>query len=173
VLEADLLLHVRDVSHPETEAQKADVEQVLSGLGIEMAMGDDGVLPSTGRTILEVLNKIDLMEPDQRQSLLDQAKRDPRLIPISAATGEGCDALLAEIERQLAADRLVVTYHLGHDQGSAVSWLYQHGEVLERADNDESAELTVRLSPTDVERFERLHGREMRNGMASGGEHLS
>jgi GTP-binding protein HflX len=173
VLEADLLLHVRDVSHPETEAQKADVEQVLSGLGIEMAMGDDGVLPSTGRTILEVLNKIDLMEPDQRQSLLDQAKRDPRLVPISAATGEGCDALLAEIERQLAANRLVVTYHLGHDQGSAVSWLYQHGEVLERADNDESAELTVRLSPTDVERFERLHGREMRNGMASGGEHLS
>jgi GTP-binding protein HflX len=174
VLEADLLLHVRDVSHPETDAQKADVEQVLSGLGIEMATGDDGVLPSTGRTILEVLNKIDLMEADQRQSLLDQAKRDPRLVPISAVTGEGCDALLAEIERQLAANRLVVTYHLGHDQGGAVSWLYQHGEVLERADSDESAELTVRLSPTDVERFERLHGRDMRNGMtASGGEHLS
>ncbi|TXH34836.1 MAG: GTPase HflX [Rhodospirillaceae bacterium] len=174
VLEADLLLHVRDVSHPETEAQKADVEQVLSGLGIEMATGDDGVLPSTGRTILEVLNKIDLMEADQRQNLLDQAKRDPRLVPISAVTGEGCDALLAEIERQLAANRLVVTYHLGHDQGSAVSWLYQHGEVLERADSDESAELTVRLSPTDVERFERLHGRDMRNGMTvSGGEHLS
>jgi len=158
VLESDLLLHVRDVSHPETEAQKADVEHVLQGLGIEMpAVSDDG-MPVESPNILEVLNKIDLMEPELRQRLADQAERDPRLIPISAITGDGCDELLTKIEHYLAANRLVVTYQLGHDRGSAVSWLYQHGEVLERADTDDAAELTVRLSPMDVERFERLHG---------------
>ncbi len=163
VLEADLLLHVRDVSHPDTEAQKADVEHVLQGLGIETPTMDapaaeNGTAISGGRPMLEVLNKIDLMEPEQRDRLMDQAKRDPRLMPISAVTGEGCDDLLAAIEQNLAANRQVVTYHLTHDRGSAVSWLYQHGEVLERADGEEAAELTVRLSPTDIERFERLHG---------------
>jgi GTPase len=180
VLEADLLLHVRDVSHPETEAQKADVEHVLQGLGIEMpAVSDDGRPVESSRTILEVLNKIDLMEPELRERLVDQAQRDPRLIPISAITGEGCGELLTEIEHHLAANRLVVTYQLTHDRGSAVSWLYQHGEVLERADTDDAAELTVRLSPMDVERFERLHGSGTRdgnntsNGLTADGERLS
>jgi len=154
VLEADLLLHVRDVSHPETEAQKADVQHVLQGLGIDLSAEQT----EAGRPWLEVLNKIDLLEAEAHGQLLAQASRDSTLVPISAVSGEGCDALLSCIEEMLATNRLIRLYRLGHEQGGAVSWLYQNGEVLERVDRDEWAELTVRLAPVEIERFSRQFG---------------
>ncbi|HEX9447320.1 MAG TPA: GTPase HflX [Dongiaceae bacterium] len=154
VLEADLLLHVRDVSHPETEAQKVDVQQVLQGLGIDLT----GSTGDAGRPWLEILNKTDLLDDEQREQVHSQAKRDDTILPISAVSGEGCAALLSRIEDALATNRLVRRYRLAHDQGSPLSWLYQHGEVLERLDEDEWTELTVRLAPLDLERFARQFG---------------
>ena len=153
VLEADLLLHVRDISHPETDAQKTDVQQVLQGLGIDLA----AEATQGSRNWLEILNKIDLLAPETREQLLAQAERETGIVPISAVSGEGCDDLLARIEDMLATNRLIRRYRVPHDQGAAVSWLYQHGEVLDREDRDEWAELIVRLAPVDVERFTRLY----------------
>jgi GTP-binding protein HflX len=148
VLEADLLLHVRDISHPESEGQKADVESVLDGLGL-------GDVLKTG--MIEVLSKTDLLSDDERAVIQEQSRRNPNLMAISALTGDGCDELLAEIERRLAVRRSTQTYRLGHDQGGAIAWLYQHGEVVDRQDEPEYSDLTVRLAPEDVERFERMH----------------
>lgn len=153
VLEADLLLHVRDISHPETDAQKADVQQVLQGLGIDLA----AEATKAGRNWLEILNKIDLLAPELREQILAQAERETVIVPISAVSGEGCDDLLARVEDMLATNRLIRRYRVPHDQGAAVSWLYQHGEVLDREDQDEWAELIVRLAPVDVERFTRFY----------------
>lgn len=148
VLEADLLLHVRDVSHPESEGQKADVESVLAGLGLGEAL-------KTG--MIEVLSKTDLLSEDQRAAVQEQCRRNPDIMAISALTGDGCDELLAEIEHRLAVRRSTQVYRLGHDQGGAIAWLYQHGEVLQRQDEPDHSDLTVRLAPEDAERFERMH----------------
>lgn len=145
VLEADLILHVRDIAHPETEAQKADVEAVLRGLGLDVETVDG---------MIEVLNKIDALPTEELARIEDLARRDPRVIAVSAFTGAGCDRLLAEVETRLARGRLVATYHLGHDRGGDIAWLYEHGEVLERTDDEDGANLTVRLSPDDRNRFE-------------------
>ena len=145
VLEADLVLHVRDIAHPETDAQKADVEAVLEGLGLEHHVVHD---------MIEVLNKIDALPADDAERITDLARRDHQVAAVSALTGAGCNHLLEEIEQRLARDRQVATYRLGHDRGGDIAWLYQHGEVLERHDDEEGASLTVRLSADDRRRFE-------------------
>jgi len=148
VLEADLLLHVRDASHPETEGQKADVEAVLRSLGVE----------GIEERMIEVLNKIDRIEPEGREALLETAKRHHPAVAISAIEGEGCDRLIAMIESRLRSTRSTQTYRLAHEQGAAGAWLYEHGEVQERRDEEQYFELTVRLAPEDSERFERRFG---------------
>jgi GTP-binding protein HflX len=145
VLEADLVLHVRDIAHPETDAQKADVEAVLEGLGLDHHVVHD---------MIEVLNKIDALAAEDAERIADLARRDHQVAAVSALTGAGCERLLAEIEERLARDRQVATYRLGHDRGGDIAWLYQHGEVLERHDDEAGASLTVRLSADDRRRFE-------------------
>jgi GTP-binding protein HflX len=147
VLEADLLLHVRDASHPEAEGQKADVEAVLGNLGLDRL----------GERVIEVLNKIDRIEPEARAALLEQTKRHHPVVAISAITGEGCDALIATIEGRLGERLLTLTYRLGHEQGAAAAWLYQHGEVLARQDEPDYSAMTVRLAPEEAERFEQRY----------------
>jgi GTP-binding protein HflX len=148
VLEADLLLHVRDASHPETEGQKADVEAVLQSLGVE----------GIQERMIEVLNKIDRIEPEARDALVEHAKRHHPVVAISAISGEGCDRLIDMIESRLRQTLFALTYRLPHEQGAAGAWLYEHGDVQERRDESEYYELTVRLSPEDSERFERRFG---------------
>ncbi|GIK96153.1 MAG: GTPase HflX [Alphaproteobacteria bacterium] len=148
---ADLILHVRDISHPDTAAQQRDVEAVLRDLGLADQVD--------GGRLVEVLNKIDLMEPDARAALVEQTHRAGNQVLISAATGEGNDALLGEIDRRLASAWQVMEYRLPHDQGGAIAWLYDHGQVLERRDEEDFAYLRVRLDPADVSRFDRMgHG---------------
>jgi GTP-binding protein HflX len=149
VLEADLLLHVRDASHPETEGQKADVEAVLQSLGVA------GI---EGERMIEVLNKIDRIEPEAREALLEQAKRHRPVVAISAVNGEGCDQLIDMIQSRLRHTRFTLTYRLPHQEGAAGAWLYEHGEVQERRDESDYYEMTVRLTPEDSERFERRYG---------------
>ena len=147
VEEADLLLHVRDVSHPETATQRDDVHAVLRELGLADAIE---------HTMIDALNKIDRLDQAARDQLLSQAARDPRGVPISAVTGEGCDALLAAIDRRLAASRQVLDVRLRHRDSSVIAWLYDHGEVLGRRDDAEFSYLRVSLDPTDVSRLQRL-----------------
>jgi GTP-binding protein HflX len=149
VLEADVILHVRDVAHPESDGQKVDVEAVLAGLGLGHEITD---------AMFEVLNKTDLLDDARRDALLAQAERDPRLRPISALTGDGIDALLAAVDARLSAQRQTVGYQLRHEDGAAMAWLYAHGEVLDRTDTEQNTEITVRLAPEDIQRFERQFG---------------
>jgi GTP-binding protein HflX len=155
VQEADLLLHVRDISHPESASQQSDVHAVLGDLGLDEVVE---------QTMIEVLNKVDLLDPVARSQLQNQATRDARVVPISAATGEGCDGLLQAIDRRLAASRQVVEVRLRHRDGGVIAWLYDHGEVLGRRDDEEFSYLRVSLDPADVSRLQRLRADAERAG---------
>jgi GTP-binding protein HflX len=146
VAAADIILHVRDVAHPDTSSQRSDVLGVLN----EMASGENPTLDQnwSGRTI-EVLNKADLLG-----GIADVPGTDASAIAVSALTGEGLDALRAALDARLAAGMETVDYALPPADGSRIAWLYQHGEVLSREDADDSIRLTVRLSPADRARFE-------------------
>ncbi len=145
VREADIIVHVRDISHPECEAQKEDVHQVLQELGLEQAV-DDG--------LIELLNKIDLLDPEARAALRGAALRSNYpMIPASAVTGEGCDALLQTLDDRLAKGRDVVDLAVSLADGATLAWLYRRGEVLSRTDDDAHAHLCVRLDPADLARL--------------------
>ena len=142
---ADLIIHVRDVSHPETEAQREDVHRVLRELGLESAV-------ETG--MVEVLNKIDRLDPDMRDIVVNQARRRPLQAPVSALTGEGCERLLGLIDSALIAARQVVEFAVPVSDGAAIAWLYSHGDVVARRDDGSRAYLTVRLDAADRAKFE-------------------
>ncbi len=148
VAEADVILHVRDIAHPDTAAQKADVLGVLGG------MVKDGTLdPDWADRTIDVLNKADLLGgvaevPGQVEG---QAT-----IPISALSGEGLDTLRAAIDERLASAKEVASFQLVASDGAKLAWLYRHGEVLTREDEDEAIRVTVRLLPADRARFESL-----------------
>jgi GTP-binding protein HflX len=147
VIDADLVIHVRDIAHPDAEAQREDVYTVLRALGMDEAI-------ETG--LIEALNKIDLLPPDVREAALAQARRSNRpAVGISALTGEGCDALLALVDQRTAENRRVLDVRLGHEEGAAMAWLYDHGEVLSRRDEADSTHLRVSLGTADAARFER------------------
>jgi GTPase len=146
VVEADIVLHVRNVAHPETSAQAQDVERVLAELETDALHG---------HMVIEALNKIDLL-PEPERCKLRARLRDGICLPISALTGEGISVLLKEIDRRLAVDRQVVRCRLRHAEGGAIAWLYKHCTVLERRDDEDFAYLTVSLSPEERARFERL-----------------
>jgi GTPase len=148
VVEADVLLHVRDVSHGDTEAQAQDVETILRELGIET--GD-------GRRIIEIWNKSDLLASEDVERLSNRAaaqtpNRKPVLV--SALTGQGMDVLLAAIEGRVAEDRPVFRVTLKTEDGRALNWLYEETEILERrTGQDGNVVLAIRLQPEKVGRF--------------------
>jgi GTP-binding protein HflX len=146
VAEADLLLHVRDISHPDTAAQRGDVDAVLNGLV------KDGTLDETwpART-LEVLNKADLMGGIAHVPLRDDAG-----IAVSALTGEGLPALLSAIDRFLASQLVTLEVDVPVTDGAKLAWLYRHGEVLVRQDGETDVHVEVRMSEADRARFDRL-----------------
>jgi GTPase len=146
VTEADLIVHVRDIHHAETDAQRADVLAVLTELGLGAEI-EDG--------LIEAMNKIDLLSEEQRQSLQHHARRNRDAVPLSAATGEGCDALVALLDRRLGSERRAVRLDVPLADGAALAFLYRHGEVLHRADDDSEAHVEVRLSAADLGRFRR------------------
>ncbi len=144
VAEADIILHVRDAAHPDSSAQRSDVIAILNGMAADGAL--DGAWP--GR-VIEVLNKADLLRgPDVIQA------RDGAEI-ISALTGDGLERLRAAIDRHLVEAMEQAEYRLGVEEGAALAWLYAHGEVTGRRDDDDAITLTVRLLSADRSRFER------------------
>jgi GTP-binding protein HflX len=145
VRQADAIVHVRDISHPEADAQKRDVEKVLRDLGLGEAVGHG---------LTEALNKIDLMGDQARRKLFNQAARHPDRVPVSALTGEGCEGLLARLDQRLIDGREVVDLCVALSDGASIAWLYSHGAVLERRDDSKFAHMRVDLSPENIARFE-------------------
>ncbi len=144
VTEADLVVHVRDAHHPDSAAQRADVLGVLADLGLA-GLTEDG--------LIEVLNKIDLLEESERAGLLNQAQRNSDVVALSAATGEGCDALLQLLDHRLENGGRPVRLDVPLSDGKTLAWIYSHGEVLGRRDDAEAAHLSVRLSDADLGRL--------------------
>jgi GTP-binding protein HflX len=144
VTAADLVIHVRDMHHPESDAQRDDVQGVLTELGLA---------ETVEQGMIEALNKIDLLSEEQRATLRNQTRRNHDAVPVSAVTGEGCDALLDLLDQRLDIDRRLVRLDVPLSDGAAIAWLYQHGEVVERADDDAHAHVDVRLSDADLGRF--------------------
>ena len=142
VIEADVILHVRDVSHDDTEAQSHDVAEVLRALGID---------PDDEDRLIEVWNKIDRLDDDGRTRLQNLAERQPRVrrpVLVSAITGEGAQTLVAAIEERIGRRRIVLDLVLDPADGAGVSWLHRHTEVMEKSlDDDGKLAMTVRVDP--------------------------
>ena len=145
VIEADVILHVRDVSHDDAEAQLHDVEKILNELGIDPHSETDK------RALIEVWNKIDRVDQSERARLQNIAERQPiteRPALVSAITGEGIDTLNASIEARLAEGRVLIDLDLDPADGAGVSWLHRHTEVISKAmDQNGRLAMTVRTAP--------------------------
>jgi GTPase len=163
VLAADVILHVRDISHDDSEAQRADVENVLGELGIDFQ--------KPGR-VLEIWNKIDAVDSERGLTLLNASRRRPadaRPVLVSALTGQGLDELLARIEALLTNERLVLNLLLDPSDGQGRHWLYEHTEVLSRHDGaDGGLQLTVSAAPDLVEKIKRRFTEVLRPARAAG-----
>ncbi len=145
VAEADVILHVRDVAHPESAAQRSDVTAVLDSM-----VADGALDPGWPDRTIEVLNKADLLGGIEQVALRDGA------VAVSAITGDGLDVLKVAIDARIAQGMELADYDIPPQDGARLSWLYQHGEVVERSDGDSAVHVTVRLLPADKARFERL-----------------
>ncbi len=143
VTEADLIVHVRDISHPDSEAQAADVAKVLADLGL--------VEDVNRIQMLTVYNKIDALDEVSREAVMMRAGDDA--VAISALSGEGVEALCEQMAILLRAGSLVHDIRLTHNDGRRLAWLHQHGDVVARDDGGDGVSLKVRLSDIDHARF--------------------
>jgi GTP-binding protein HflX len=135
VVEADVILHVRDITSPQTDAEAHDVYNVLGELGLE---------PVADKRIIEVWNKIDQLKDTGHKSLLARAARSaPEAIPVSAITGEGIEPLLVAVEKKVMDSRPSMRVTLGADDLSGLPWLYENLEVLERTDSVEDGSIAM------------------------------
>jgi GTP-binding protein HflX len=137
---------VRDIATPESEAEAADVSAVLSDLGAGEAHGQH---------LLEVWNKIDLLPADARAALLERAAYDRGAVAISAVTGEGCGRLVERLAL-LVDEGPILTIDLDGADGEGLAWVYRHGRVLERRDDEDGVTLRARLDPAALGQFERM-----------------
>jgi GTP-binding protein HflX len=145
VLAADVILHVRDISHAETEEQAADVRQIMASLGV-----------AEDRPTFEVWNKIDAMPPDLSAAAEARAARDDHVFAISALTGEGIDGLLAAVTQELQGARHAEHLHLGFADGKKRAWLFAQDVVEEEAQTETGFEITVRWTAKQQAQFEKL-----------------
>lgn len=144
VSSADLLLHIRDISHPDSVAQRADVHAVLAELGIGPRAPDGG---ADGPPIAEVLNKVDLLPSEERQAVRDHAANDGSIL-VSALTGEGVEDLLHLVSTLLGGQNVERSLSLRADQGQLRSWIYDHADIIrEQVADDGGLMMTIRLSP--------------------------
>jgi GTP-binding protein HflX len=153
VIEADVILHVRDVAHADTEAQAQDVADVLRQLGIE----GNGT-----ERVIEVWNKVDKLDTDARAQVENLASRqaaEHRPVLVSALSGEGIAALTAAIEGRVAANRPTFDLILDPADGAGLSWLYRNAEVIAKTlRDDHHLAVTVRVDPAKAERLRAKFG---------------
>jgi len=151
VLEADLLLHVRDITHVESEAQAGDVVAVLDELGVDPAWRE--------AHLIEVWNKTDRLDNEARARVGEEARRHGAAVPVSAVAGHGIDTLLERIDERLAMADETLDLELGFDEGAVLNWLHQQGRVLERADDETGFHVKVALPKEARARLEERLGR--------------
>jgi GTP-binding protein HflX len=145
VASADVLIHVRDMAHPDRGAQADDVADVLTSLGMEAEEG--------GTPRIEAWNKIDLVEGEERERLIEEAKRREDVVPISALTGEGIEELKSLVAERLRSGEQVHQIRVSASDGGRIAWLHSRGEVIGLRMNGDEVELDVRLSPENLARF--------------------
>jgi len=159
VTTADLIVHVRDIVHPDSEAQYADVVAILNSLGVNGPQdggegGEEGALDVIPQ--IEIWNKIDTADSEHRAQIAKMAARRSDVAVISAASGEGVEGARTLMASHLTARHKVQRIFLRYEEGEAAAWLHARGEVLSDTPEGEGHVLTVRLDPADAARFERL-----------------
>ncbi len=147
VASADLIVHVRDIAHPDSEAQAVDVATVLTSLGLD----EPGSPPR-----LEAWNKLDLLKGDDRAALLNEAGRRDDVVTLSALSGEGVERLREAIAKRLQEGSVVHRLKLAASDGSRLAWLHARGDVLDQRVEGETMHLAVKLSPDNWARFQAL-----------------
>lgn len=145
VLDADLIVHVRDIAHKETAEQARDVEAILADLGV-----------NRDTPMIEVWNKIDLLSEEVRGGLVNTAERKHEVFALSAITGEGLDQLLGAVKGLLSPPRHISELDLTHSEGRKRAWLYEQGVVESEEQGEQSTHLTVNWTDRQQEVFERL-----------------
>ena len=145
VLDADLIVHVRDISHPQHEEQARDVMEILHSIGVV-----------EGAPMIEVWNKIDRLSGADQEAMRNTDARSKDVYAISAITGEGLDRLLAEIAERLKPPHLTETIRLAHSEGKKRAWLFKEGVVDTEVQGEDGSEFTVTWTPVQKERFARL-----------------
>ncbi len=158
VNEADLILHVRDAAHEDSDAQRNDVIDVLSQLGVDA---------SDNRPVIEVMNKIDLLNEDDREALLAASRtvkadapmtiEEPARVGVSAVTGEGIEVLNDLIDAVLTVDRETYSVALNSSDGAPIAWLHSHGDVLSESEGAAAVTLKVRLSEKTAGQFRKFY----------------
>jgi GTP-binding protein HflX len=145
VISADLIVHVRDISHPDSDAQRLDVEQVLAEIG---AAGEGGA------PLIEAWNKIDALDPAETERARAEALRREDVVLISALTGEGMDPLLDCISTRLREGSVLRRVRVGAGDGEMIAWLHANGEIVGQRSDGIETEYEVRLSDADWARFQ-------------------
>lgn len=152
VVEANLLLHVRNLSLAAHEQQKEAVDAVLNQLGLEEKMAQHTI---------EVYNKIDLLPPEILENLQEKHHANPNIVLVSALNHLGLDTLLTKIDDELTKNLKVMSFALPHTDGKLIAWIYEHSTVISREDDETLAHFTVRLNPKYekplVERIREVH----------------
>jgi len=157
VVAADIILHVRDVADPDTEAQRQDVEYILKNL---LAERDDEADGDGKPVLIEVLNKADLLDREEAAEVEERAARSSGLVLASALKGQGCEELLEKIDAALAESDSVADIEISLSDGATMAWLYERGEVLKREDDGLQSRMTVRLAPRDLARFRKQQSQD-------------
>jgi GTP-binding protein HflX len=147
VASADLLIHVRNMAHPDREAQRDDVDDVLASLGL----AEEGAPPR-----LEAWNKIDLLDAEERERLMNEVERREDVVAMSAVTGEGLDDLRERAALALRKGEQVHEISLPASDGGRLAWLHSRGEVLDQHYDEDALRVSVRLSPDNWARFQTL-----------------
>ena len=141
VKEATLILHVRDISSQDTDAQAEDVRDTLAEIGLDEAT-----------PIIEVWNKIDRLEDEDREHLVNRSQDVAgQTVAVSAVTGEGLEALFARIEHQLSQSENVMDVLVPHVDGKALAWFYRHTTILDRQDGESGTQLRVSVDPASYD----------------------
>jgi len=149
---ADIILHVRDIAHPDSDAQAGDVLTVLGEIGVGPRAPDGEA--GEGAPILEVWNKVDMLDPDARAAIEAEAVRREDVIPLSALTGEGIEELRRIVSERLSTGNRVRTLSVPLTDGAALAWLHANGEVIGQEVEGDAMIVEVRLSDKDLARFE-------------------
>lgn len=148
VLEADIIIHVRDAAHPDSNVQKQDVEQVLDELGVDFENTD------IGTPILEALNKADLMSEQAHEKILNVAERSDKLVAISGLTGQGCEQLVEAIDGLLSVHDAHMSIEVPYSDGVTQAWLHAHANILDTRHEETGVRIEFRVDPVSWSKFQ-------------------